>query len=114
MSTKMVLAFVKPDRLDRVTRALERIDGFPGMTVSDARGFGREKLTDPRDERDQLTDFMDAIRLESVVPEDLVEEVTQAIMEAAHTGRGGDGLLTVLPVERAVRLRTRVPPDERG
>lgn len=108
---KMVLAYVSPRRLDRVMRALERIDGFPGVTVCDARGFGREKLEDRQDIRAQLTDFTPTSRIEVLLPDAGVETVVEAIVEAAHTGKGGDGQVLVLPVDRAVRIRTKVPVD---
>lgn len=59
---KMILTFIPPYRLDRVTRALEHVTNFPGMSVSEARGFGHEKLDRVQDARDQLEDFTEAVR----------------------------------------------------
>lgn len=104
---KMILAFLQPHRLDRVTRALEHVVGFPGMTVTASQGFGHEKLDEPHDTREQLTDFTGTVRVESVVQDGMVDEVVEAISEAAHTGSRGDGKVFVLPVERAVRIKTK-------
>lgn len=107
---KMILAFVPPHHLDRVTRALEHVDRFPGMTVSDARGFGHEKLSRSHDARDQLKDFTEAARVECVVPDSMVPAVIEAVRSAAHTGGRGDGKLFVLPVVEGLRIKT----GERG
>ncbi len=112
---KMILAFVPPHRLDRVTRALKHVEGFRGMTVTEGQGFGRERLEEEHDSRDQLTDTTPTARLEVVVPASLAEEVVTAIVEASHTGAAGDGKIFVLPVEQAVRIRTReYGPDAIG
>lgn len=108
---KMILAFIPPHRLDRVTRALLHVEHLPGVTVTEARGFGREKVEeDPADARADLTDFTPSVRVEAVVPDTLVEAIVEAIVEAAHTGNRGDGKIFVLPVEDAIRIKTR----ERG
>ena len=107
---KMILAFVQPHRIDRVTRAVSHIKGFPGMTVSEARGFGKEKLQGEHDTREQLTDFTPTARIDTVVDNALVEAVLQAVIDSAHTGEHGDGKIFVLPVEQAIRVRTK----ERG
>lgn len=104
---KMIIAFVPPYRLDRVTRALEHVVGFPGMTVTEGRGFGREKLAvGAEDGRASLEDYTDAARIEVVAHDGQVEGIVTAITEAAHTGQRGDGKIFVLPVERAVRIKT--------
>ena len=107
---KMILAFLQPHRLDRVTRALEHVEGFPGMTVTASQGFGHEKLDEAHDTREQLTDFTPTVRVELVVRDRIVNEVVETIVDAAHTGSRGDGKIFVLPVEEAVRIKTR----ERG
>ncbi|MBT8338088.1 MAG: P-II family nitrogen regulator [Gemmatimonadetes bacterium] len=105
---KMILTYLPPYRLDRVTRALEHVEGFTGMTVTPARGFGREKLEDDaRDVRDQLDDFTPTVRVEAVVSDDRAEAVVQAVLAAAHTGARGDGKIFVLPVEDGVRIKTK-------
>jgi nitrogen regulatory protein PII len=102
---KLVLAIVEQFRLDDVTRALTAVAGFPGITVSDVRGFGRERAEAPVSRADDEVDYFSAkCRLETVVHDDQVNEVVSAISHAAHTGRYGDGMVFVLPVERAVRI----------
>ena len=107
---KMIVAFLQAHRLDRVTRRLMHIKGFPGMTVVEGRGFGREKLEDALNTREELTDFTQKVQIETVVPSGLVESVIEALIEGAHTGERGDGRVFVLPVEQAVRIKTK----ERG
>lgn len=107
---KMILAFIPPHRLDRVTRALEHVEGFPGMTVAPAEGFGHEKLEESRDVRGQLKDFTPTVRIETVVREDMADAVMDAVVEAAHTGGRGDGKVFVIDVQEGIRIKTR----ERG
>jgi nitrogen regulatory protein PII len=107
---KVILTFIPPHRLDRVTRALEHVANFPGMSVSDARGFGREKLDRPQGARDQLEDFTEAVRIECVIPDAMTDEVIEAVRSATHTGGRGDGKLFVLPVLEGLRIKT----GERG
>lgn len=102
---KMVLAFVQPHKLDAVTRALEDVSDFHGMSVSRASGFGRERSEETATERDvELGDFTPTMRIETVVHDEQVDGVMRAIGEAANTGRYGDGMVFVLPVERALRI----------
>lgn len=102
---KMVLAFVQPHKLDAVTRALEHVADFHGMSVSRCGGFGRERFEETPAERDaELGEFTPKMRIETVVRDEQVEGVMRAIGEAAHTGRYGDGMVFVLPVERAFRV----------
>jgi nitrogen regulatory protein PII len=105
---KLVLAYIQPHRLDAVRRGLEHLPHFPGMTVTAAQGFGREKTEEaaPRDASEALTDFTEAVRIETVVHDEQVDDVLVAIMNAAHTGQRGDGKVFVLPVERALRIKT--------
>ena len=105
---KMIIAFIQPHRLDRVTRALEHVVSFPGMTVTESRGFGREKLeVEAEDQRASLKDYTETMRIEVVAHDGQVDGILAAITEAAHTGQRGDGKVFVLPVERAVRIKTR-------
>ena len=104
---KLVLAYVPPHQLDSVRRSLQQVAHFPGMTVTGARGFGREKAAEaPQGAREALTDFTEAVRIETVVHDEQVEEVVEVIGRAAHTGQRGDGKVFVLPVERALRIKT--------
>lgn len=102
----MILAFLPPHRLDRVVLRLHKLPGFPGMTVTEGKGHGHEKLQDEHDSRDQLTDFTPVVRLEVVVEDDFVDPVMSAIYDAAHTGGRGDGKVYVLPVLDALRVKT--------
>ena len=105
---KMIIAFIQPHRLDRVTRALEHVVAFPGMTVTESRGFGREKLeVEAEDRRASLKDYTDTARVEVVAHDGQVDRILAAISEAAHTGQRGDGKIFVLGVERGVRIKTR-------
>lgn len=101
---KMILAFLPPHRLDPVARRLQRLEGFPGMTVSEGKGHGHEKGSEEQDSTAQLTDFTPTVRIETVVLDSLVEPVLEAIFEAAHTGSRGDGKIYVLPVVDALRI----------
>lgn len=101
---KEVRAFIQPFRLSKVTHALQKIAGLPGLSVVEVQGFGRGKVREPGDE--VIREFVPKIRLEVVVKDELVEEVVRTIETAAHTGNPGDGVIFVLPVEQAVRIRT--------
>lgn len=102
----MIVAFLPPHRLDKVARRLQRLESFPGMTVTEAKGHGQEKLREEQDSNAQMTDFTPAVRLETIVGDSLVESVLEAIFEAAHTGSRGDGKVYVLPVLDALRIKT--------
>lgn len=104
---KLILAFVQPFKLDDVTRKLQQVSDFPGMTVGAVRGFGREHVESPRKSAaEQLEDYTEKVHIETIVHDDQVDAVVEAIAGAAHTGRYGDGMIFVLPVERAVRIAT--------
>lgn len=103
---KMVLAFIQPHKLGAVTQALEHISHFHGMSTSRADGFGRERSEESPEERDrELETFSAKVRVETVVHDRQADAVVRAIAEAAHTGRYGDGMVFVLPVERVVRIK---------
>lgn len=112
----MVVAIIQPFRLDAVTLALESLPGFAGMTVSDCRGFGREKLRDdPQAGTGSsggrigfgITDFTNKVKLEiAVVGFERMDEVVAVIARTAHTGNRGDGKIFTWPLVRAVRVRT--------
>ena len=105
-----VEAIIKPFKLDEVKEALNGI-GIQGLTVSEVRGFGRQKgHTELYRGAEYVVDFLPKIKIEVVVSDDLVDKVTDAIQSAAKTGKIGDGKIFVLPVLEAVRIRT----GERG
>ncbi len=101
-----VEAIIKPFKLDEVKEALNAI-GVQGITVSEVKGFGRQKgHTELYRGAEYVVDFLPKIKLEIVVPDDLVQKVVEAVQSAANTGRIGDGKIFVLPVLEAVRIRT--------
>jgi nitrogen regulatory protein PII len=107
---KVVIAVVKPFKLEDVKEALENI-GVRGITVTDARGFGRQKgHTEIYRGAEYQVDFTPKTRIEVVVDDDQVDEVTKAIAVGAHTDSIGDGKIWVLPAEQVIRIRT----GERG
>ena len=89
-----------------------RIDGFPGVTVTDVRGFGREKSAHAHEESghhhasEDFVEFVKKSRLEIVARDEMVNEIVEAIRRAAHTGNRGDGKIFVWNVERAIRIQT--------
>ena len=107
---KKIEAIIKPFKLDEVKEALNEI-GIKGITVSEVKGFGRQKgHTELYRGTEYVVDFLPKIKLEIVVREEMVATVVEAIVEAAKTGRIGDGKVFVLSVDEVVRIRT----GERG
>ena len=103
---KKIEAVIKPFKLEEVKEALAEI-GIQGMTVSEVKGFGRQKgQTEIYRGSEYVVDFLPKIKLEIVVADSKAAEVTETIVKAAHTGKIGDGKIFVLPVEEAVRIRT--------
>ena len=107
---KLVTAIIKPFKLDDVRAALSEI-GVSGMTVTEVKGFGRQRgHTELYRGAEYVVDFVPKTRIEVAVRSDLVDQVVDAVVKAAKTGKIGDGKVFVLPIEEAVRIRT----DERG
>ncbi len=103
---KKVEAIIKPFKLDEVKEALNEI-GIQGITVSEVKGFGRQKgHTELYRGAEYVVDFLPKIKIEIVVGADLVTKVVETIVEAAKTGRIGDGKVFVIPVDEAIRIRT--------
>jgi len=99
-------AIIKPFKLDDVKEALAAA-GVQGMTVSEVRGFGRQRgHTELYRGAEYVVDFLPKLKVEVVVPDELGEKVALAVVESARTGRIGDGKVFVLPVEEACRIRT--------
>jgi nitrogen regulatory protein P-II 1 len=104
-----VKAIIRPQRLDKVMQALREIPGLPGVTVSTVHAYGGARpLDNPRAPNGVQADFS---KLEIIVPESLVDATVSAIGRAAHTGRAGDGLVMVIPVERFERIRDLGTPS---
>lgn len=103
---KKIEAIIKPFKLEDVKDALSSI-GIEGMTVSEVKGFGRQKgHTEIYRGSEYTVDFLPKIKLEIVLPESSVTEAIQAISKAAKTGKIGDGKIFVTAVENAIRIRT--------
>lgn len=103
---KKIEAIVKPFKLDDVREALTEI-GITGMTVSEVKGFGRQKgHTEIYRGAEYAVDFLPKVKIELVLADDAVERAIDVIVEAARSGKIGDGKIFVLPVEEAVRIRT--------
>ena len=103
---KLVTAIVKPFVLEDVKGALEQI-GVLGMTVSEVQGYGRQKgHTEVYRGAEYSVDFVPKVRVEVVADDTLAEKVVDAVVEAARTGKIGDGKVWVTPVESIVRVRT--------
>ena len=103
---KLVKAIVRPNKVDEVRDALEKLN-VGGMTVTEVRGHGRQKghTAIYRGKEYDVT-LLPKVEIEVVVPDDVVEEVIQAVIKAARTGEIGDGRVFVLPVEASYRIRT--------
>ena len=107
---KKIEAIIKPFRLDEVKNALHAI-GISGMTVTEVRGFGRQKgHTEIYRGAEYVVDFLPKIKIEVVLDDALATQAVEAIMQAARTDKIGDGKIFVMPIEEAVRIRT----GERG
>ncbi|NMG74855.1 P-II family nitrogen regulator [Aromatoleum diolicum] len=103
---KKIEAIIKPFKLDEVREALSEV-GIAGLTVSEVKGFGRQKgHTELYRGAEYVVDFLPKIKVEIVIGDDLVEQAVEAIIKAAHTGKIGDGKIFVMPVEQVVRIRT--------
>ncbi|HUX82013.1 MAG TPA: P-II family nitrogen regulator [Halothiobacillus sp.] len=103
---KKIEAIIKPFRLDDVRAALMEI-GVSGMTAIEVKGFGRQKgHTELYRGAEYVVDFLPKIKLEIVVADEQVDSVLDAIIKSAHSGKIGDGKIFILPVERAIRIRT--------
>jgi len=103
---KMVMAIIKPFKLDDVREALADV-GVNGITVTEVKGFGRQKgHTELYRGAEYVVDFLPKVKLEIVVTDDIVDNVVEAILKSAGMGKIGDGKIFVYDLERAVRIRT--------
>ena len=103
---KQIVAIIKPFKLDEVREGLSEI-GVTGLTVTEVRGFGRQKgHTELYRGAEYVVDFLPKVRLEVVVQDDRVGAVLESIIKSARTGKIGDGKIFVLPVDQVVRIRT--------
>jgi nitrogen regulatory protein P-II 2 len=112
MTMKMVMAIIKPFKLDDVREALSEI-GVQGITVTEVKGFGRQKgHTELYRGAEYVVDFLPKVKIEAAVSDGLVDQVIEAIAKAANSGKIGDGKIFVSPIEQAVRIRTGEAGEE--
>jgi len=103
---KQITAVIKPFKLDEVREALAEV-GVSGLTVTDVKGFGRQKgHTELYRGAEYVVDFLPKVKVEAVVAESLVERAVEAIVKAARTGKIGDGKIFVRSVDQVIRIRT--------
>lgn len=108
---KEIKAIIRPFKLLEVAEALKKIEGLPGVTVSDIRGFGKGRAKNAKDKiLYELVEFIPRIQLEVVVDDEMADEVVNVIQKYSHTGNTGDGKIFVVNVEEIVKIRT----NERG
>lgn len=109
---KLVVAIVKPFKLDEVKEALREID-VHGLTTTDVEGFGRQRgHTEVYRGAEYQVDFVPKVKVEVLVDDDRVDEVVEVVMKAARTGKIGDGKIWVVPAEQVIRIRTgEMGPD---
>lgn len=109
---KMVMAVIKPFKLDDVREALTAL-GVEGLTVTEVKGFGRQKgQTEIYRGAEYSVSFLPKVKIEVVVPDALEEQVVEALQDSANTGRIGDGKIFVYDVSSAVRIRTGESGDD--
>ncbi len=107
---KLIIAIIKPFKLEEVKQGLAEI-GVEGMTVTEVKGFGRQKgHTEIYRGSEYTVDFLPKVKIEIVVADEIAGKTIDAIVKSAKTGKIGDGKVFVVPIEEAVRIRT----DERG
>ena len=109
---KKIEAIIKPFKLEEVKDALHEL-GIQGMTVTEAKGFGRQKgHTEIYRGSEYTVDFLPKLKIELVITDDLVERAVAAIIKGAKTGKIGDGKIFVSPIEEAIRIRTEEKGDQ--
>jgi nitrogen regulatory protein P-II 1 len=107
---KKIEAVIKPFKLDEVKEALQEV-GLQGITVTEAKGFGRQKgHTELYRGAEYVVDFLPKVKVEVVLEDSMVERAVEAIQQAAHTGRIGDGKIFITSIDEVIRIRT----GERG
>ncbi len=103
---KKIEAIIKPFKLDEIKEALQEV-GLQGITVVEAKGFGRQKgHTELYRGAEYVVDFLPKVKIEVVVEDDMLERSVDAIQQAAHTGRIGDGKIFVSSIDEVIRIRT--------
>ncbi len=109
---KKIEAIIKPFKLDEVKDALQEA-GLQGITVLEAKGFGRQKgHTELYRGAEYVVDFLPKVKIELIIPDDLLDKAIEAIQSSAQTGRIGDGKIFVSSIEQAIRIRTGETGDD--
>lgn len=109
---KQIIAIIKPFKLEDVREALFNV-GISGMTVMEVKGFGRQLgHTESYRGAEYAVDFLPKIKIGLMVTDEMVEEVIEAILKSAHTGKVGDGKIFVVPIEQVIRIRTGERDEE--
>ena len=104
---KEIKAIIRPSKLLEVTEELHEIDGLPGVTVSEIRGFGKGRAKNAKDKIVyEMVEFVPRIKIEVVVADEMVDEVVNVIQKYSHTGNAGDGKIFVFTVDETVKIRT--------
>lgn len=98
---KLIIAIVRPFTVEKIVTAFEQIEGFPGMTLIDSEGFGQRLLTTTYD---ALDPFKPNKRIEIGADDEMVDRIVAAIRENAHTGKKGDGIILVIPLDKVVLI----------
>ena len=108
---KEIKAIIRPGKLLEVTEELHSIEGLPGVTISEIKGFGKGRAKNAKDMVVyEMVEFMPRIKLEVVVRDEMVDEVINVIQKYSHTGNAGDGKIFVSTVDEIIKIRT----NERG
>ena len=97
---KLITAIVRPTTMEKIVVALEGIENFPGITVTDAEGFGQRRTTS----YDALNPFKPKKRIEIACNDEMVDQIVAVVRSHAHTGKKGDGIIFVVPVENAILI----------
>ena len=109
---KKIEAIIKPFKLEDVKEALTQI-GIMGMTVSEVKGYGRQKgHSELYRGAEYVVDFIPKVKIEAIVAKEQVDKVVNAIMEAAHTGKIGDGKIFISDIDKIIRIRTGETDNE--
>lgn len=109
---KMIMAVIKPFKLDDVREALTGL-GVEGLTVTEVKGFGRQKgQTEIYRGAEYSVSFLPKVKIEIVVPDSLEDQVVEAVQDSANTGRIGDGKIFVYDIDKAIRIRTGESGDD--
>ncbi|MCI4411038.1 MAG: P-II family nitrogen regulator [Thiotrichales bacterium] len=98
-----IRAYIKPFMLERLALTLMELPGFPGMSAMTVKGFGKERINGNQ----EYDPFIDKVRIETIVPDDMVDNIVQIILTVAHSGRAGDGKVYVAPINREFSIRSQ-------